>query len=135
MINGIFINLPITNLARSVEFFGGLGFKFNEQFSDEESTCMLIGENMYAMLLEHRKFSSFIKKEIAAPTTTEAIIALQCESADAVRSLSEKAFELGAKQMNDAEDMGFMFSWGFEDLDGHLWELFWMNPEHVQPTE
>lgn len=132
MINGIFINMPVQNLKRSVEFFGGLGFTFNAQFTDEESTCMIIGENMYAMLLEHRKFSSFIKKEIAAPTTTEAILSLSCNSKETVLSMSEKAFKLGATQVNEPEDMGFMFSWGFEDLDGHLWDLFWMNPDHVQ---
>ena len=135
MINGIFINMPITNLVRTVEFFGQLGFTFNEQFTDEESTCMIIGENMYAMLCEHRKFKTFIKKEIAAPTTTEAIFSLSCDSPETVRSMAEKAFALGGKQINEAEDMGFMFSWAFEDLDGHLWDLFWMNPDHVQPTE
>ena len=132
MINAIFVNLPIENLKRSVEFFSGLGFKFNEQFTDEKSTCMLVGENIYVMLVEHSKFKGFVKKPIASKDVIEAILSLSCESPEAVKELAEKAFALGGKQVNEMEDHGFMFSWGFEDLDGHLWDLFWMNPEHVQ---
>ena len=132
MFKMIFVNLPVANLKRSVDFFGGLGFTFNPQFTDETSTCMIVSEHIYVMLLEHEKFQSFIKKSIAAPETTEAILSFACESPEAVREIAEKAFALGAKQVNDYEDMGFMQSWGFEDLDGHLWDLFYMNPEHVQ---
>jgi len=132
MFNSIFVNLPVEKLSRSVEFFTGLGFTFNAQFTDETSTCMIVGENLYVMLLEHSKFEGFTGKKTAAKDTTEAILAFACESTAQVRSLSEKAFELGARKVNDAEDHGFMFSWGFEDLDGHLWDLFWMNPEFVQ---
>ena len=131
MLNAIFVNLPIENLKNSVAFFTALGFKFNEQFTDEESTCMIVSETIYVMLLEKRKFSSFTSRKIADKDTTEVTLSFSCSSADEVRSLSEKAFELGAKRVNDPEDHGFMFSWGFEDLDGHLWDLFWMNPEHV----
>lgn len=132
MINAIFINLPIENLKRSVDFFGALGFTFNEQFTGEDSTCMIISENIYSMLVERAKFSTFIEKPIADKSTVEMLISLSCQSSDKVRELSEKAFSLGARQINDAEDHGFMYSWGFEDLDGHIWDLFWMNPEHVQ---
>ena len=132
MLTSIFVNLPVANLKKSVEFFTKLGFTFNAQFTDETSTCMIVNETVYVMLLEHAKFKSFIKKEIAEPNNTEAILAFGCESADEVRSLTEKALAGGAKQINEPEDMGFMFSWGFEDLDGHLWELFYMIPEHVQ---
>ena len=132
MLNTIFVNLPIENLKRSVDFFTALGFKFNAQFTDESSTCMLVGDNIFVMLLEHAKFSSFISKDIAPKTTTEAILAFGCDSPEQVRSLTSKAIELGARQINPPEDLGFMFSWGFEDLDGHLWDLFWMNPQHVQ---
>lgn len=131
MLNAIFVNLPIENLKSSVAFFTALGFKFNEQFTDEESTCMIVSETIYVMLLEKRKFSSFTSRKIADKDTTEVTLSFSCSSADEVRSLSEKAFELGAKRVNDPEDHGFMFSWGFEDLDGHMWDLFWMNPEHV----
>ena len=132
MINAIFLNLPIENLKRSVDFFSGLGFKFNEQFTSEDSTCMLVGENIYAMLLEHKRFESFIDKKIADKDTVEVLISLSCESPDEVRTLSKKAFELGGRQLNDEDDKGFMFSWGFEDLDGHIWDLFWMDPAHIQ---
>ena len=132
MISAIFVNLPVTNLKKSVEFFTALGFTFNEQFTDETSTCMIVGDNIYAMLLEHARFESFIDKKIAPRDTTEAIISLSCESKDEVRTLSEKAFAAGGRQVNDVQDIGFMYSWGFEDLDGHLWDLFWMNPDHVQ---
>ena len=132
MINSIFVNLPVESLERSVDFFTGLGLKFNAQFTDETSTCMLVGDNIYVMLVEHSKFQSFVKKPIAPNDVTEAILGFGLESADEVRDFTEKALALGAKKVNDPEDLGFMFSWGFEDLDGHLWDLFWMNPEHVQ---
>lgn len=131
MPSAIFLNLPIENLKRSVEFFTHLGFTFNEQFTDEQSTCMIVTETIYVMLVEHAKFAKFTEKPIAPSTSTEAIFSFSCTSPDEVRELSEKAFAAGARRVNDPEDHGFMFSWGFEDLDGHLWDLFWMNPEHV----
>jgi predicted lactoylglutathione lyase len=132
MINSIFVNLPVKSLKTSVDFFTALGFEFNPQFTSETSTCMLVGDNIYVMLLEHERFTGFIDKPMADPSTNEAILAFGLNSADEVRALSSKAHELGARKINEPEDLGFMFSWGFEDLDGHLWDLFWMNPEHVQ---
>jgi predicted lactoylglutathione lyase len=132
MISSIFVNLPIANLKKSMDFFGALGFNFNQQFTDETSTCMVVSDTIYVMLVEHEKFAAFISKPIAGPEVTEAILGFACESADEVRRLSEKAFELGARRVSEPQDIGFMFSWGFEDLDGHLWDLFWMNPEHIQ---
>lgn len=132
MFNSVFINLPIENLKKSVAFFTELGFTFNAQFTDAESTCMIVSEHIFVMLLEKRKFQSFIEKKIATPDTTEVLLSFACESPEQVREISEKAFSLGAARLNDPEDHGFMFSWGFEDLDGHIWDLFWMNPEHVQ---
>ena len=131
MVNSLFINLPIENLKKSVDFFSKLGFSFNAQFTDEQSTCMIVSDNIFVMLLEKAKFQSFIEKPIASRDTTEAILALSCDSAEEVRTLTEKALELGARKLNEPEDLGFMFSWGFEDLDGHLWDVFWMNPDHV----
>lgn len=125
----LFLNLPIADLKRSVDFFEALGFKFNPQFTDEQGTCMVIADNISVMLLEHEKFSSFIKKPIASAEQTEVILSISCDSGDEVRHIAEKAFALGGKQVNDFEDNGFMVSWGFEDLDGHLWDLFWFNPE------
>lgn len=132
MIKAIFLNLPIKNLKKTVDFFTGLGFNFNPQFSGEDSTCMIIGNNMYAMFCEEAKFQNFLAKPIADPATTEVLISLSCENKEEVTSLSEKAFALGARKVNDPEDHGFMFSWGFEDLDGHVWDLFWMDPARVQ---
>jgi uncharacterized protein len=132
MLTSIFVNLPVANLKNSVEFFTKLGFKFNAQFTDETSTCMIVNDTVYVMLIEHVKFLGFIDKPIAPSTSTEAIFAFACENADEVRELSEKAFAAGARRVSDPQDLGFMFSWGFEDLDGHLWDLFYMNPEHVQ---
>jgi len=132
MFNQIFVNMPIDNLKKSVEFFTELGFTFNAQFTDESSTCMIVSEHIYVMLLEKEKFSKFTTKKIADRDTVEALFSFSCKSADEVREIAEKAFALGAKKVNELEDMGFMVSWGFEDLDGHMWDLFWMNPEHVQ---
>lgn len=131
MFNSIFVNLPIDNLKKSVAFFSGLGFTFNQQFTDEESTCMIVSDSIYVMLLEKQKFATFTSRKIADKDTTEVTLSFACKSAEEVRTISERAFELGAKRVNDPEDIGFMFSWGFEDLDGHMWDLFWMNPEHV----
>ncbi len=132
MFSSIFVNLPIENLTRSVDFFTELGFTFNAQFSDHESTCMIVSDTIYVMLLEKQKFSTFTSRKIADKDTTEVTLSFLCKSADEVREISERAFTLGAKKVNELEDIGFMVSWGFEDLDGHMWDLFWMNPEHVQ---
>jgi predicted lactoylglutathione lyase len=127
----IFVNLPIENLKRSVDFFTGLGFTFNPQFTGEDSTCMIVTDSIYVMLVEKPKFRSFIDKEIAPRDTAEAIFSFACASRNEVNELAEKAFALGARRVNDPQDMGFMYSWAFEDLDGHLWDLFWMDPAHV----
>jgi len=132
MFNQIFVNLPVANLKRSVEFFTGMGFTFNPKFTNEQSTCMIVSEHIYVMLLERDVFASFIPKPIAPAETTEAILSFACTSTEQVRALSEKAFALGAKQINEPDDKGFMFSWGFEDLDGHLWDLFWMDPAALE---
>ena len=92
MIKGIFLNLPIKNLKRSVNFFTGLGFTFNAQFTGEENTCMIIGENMYAMLCEEARFQQFLDKPIADPATTEVLISLSCDSKEKVKSLAERHF-------------------------------------------
>lgn len=132
MANSIFVNLPIENLSRSVDFFSSLGFSFNPQFTSEDSTCMIISPTIFVMLLEKAKFSTFIDKPIADKGTVETLVALACDSVDEVRRLCETAFSLGARKYKEPDEYPFMFGWGFEDLDGHIWELFWMNPEHVQ---
>lgn len=132
MISSIFVNMPIANLKRSVDFFTELGFTFNPQFTSEDTTCMLVGPNIFAMLLERDRFTGFIDKPVADSSSSEVILSLGCESPDEVRNLAEAAFALGARKVNEIDDKGFMISWGFEDLDGHLWDLFWMDPKHVE---
>ncbi len=129
----IFVNLPVENLEASIDFFTQLGYKFNPQFTDETATCMIISDAIYAMLLTKPKFESFIDKPISnAKAATEVLISLNFESAAEVRQHCEKAFALGARNYKPAVDMGFMFQWGFEDLDGHIWEAFWMDPAAVE---
>ena len=132
MNKSIFVNLPIEKLTTSVDFFTQLGFTFNPQFTSEDTTCMVVSENIFVMLLENERFTSFVDKPIAAKSTVEALIALSCESIEEVRNLCEKAFALGARRYKEPEVFPAMFGWGFEDLDGHIWELFWMDPAHVQ---
>ena len=132
MNNSIFVNLPIENLGKSVGFFSDLGFTFNPQFTSEDTTCMVVGENIFVMLLENARFSTFVDKPIAAKNSVEALIALSCESIDEVRNQCEKAFALGARRYKEPDVFPAMFAWGFEDLDGHIWELFWMDPSHIQ---
>ena len=132
MITSIFINMPIADLKRSVDFFTELGFTFNPQFTSEDTTCMLVGPNIFAMLLERDRFTGFIDKPVADTSSSEVILSLGCESPDEVRKLAEAAFALGARKVNEIDDKGFVISWGFEDLDGHLWDLFWMDPKHLE---
>ncbi|MEE1899337.1 glyoxalase/bleomycin resistance/extradiol dioxygenase family protein [Flavobacterium rakeshii] len=134
-INQIFINLPVNDLNKSIEFFTKVGFTFNPQFTDENATCMIIGENMYAMLLTEKYFSTFITKPIAdAKKATEVITALSVSSRDEVESIIEKAFAAGGKQYKDPIDYGWMYNRNFEDLDGHQWEIFYMDMS-AMPTE
>ena len=128
----IFVNLAVKDLKKSIDFFTKLGYTFNQQFTDETATCMIISEHIYVMLLTHNKFKSFIKKEIADSTkTTEAILALTVDSRDEVDLVTNKAVKAGATA-TDKQDHGFMYSWGFQDLDGHLWEVFWMDPAAIK---
>ncbi len=129
----IFMNLPVKNLDRSMDFFAALGFDFNPQFTNEHGACMVIAENIYAMLLTEPMFKGFTPKEIADATkTTEVMTALSCESREAVDAFLEKAIEAGATETRDPQDHGFMYGRAFNDPDGHIWEMFWMDPAHVQ---
>ena len=128
----IFVNLPVRDLARSVEFFTQLGFAFVPRFTDENATCMILGENLFAMLLVHPFFETFIDKPVADATKgAEVLIALAFESREAVDRLASRAFAAGARRYREPQDLGFMYQWGFEDLDGHIWEIFWMDPAGI----
>ena len=129
----IFVNLPVKDLDRSMDFFGALGFDFNPQFTNEQAACMVIAENIYAMLLTEPMFKGFTPKDIAGATkTTEVMTALSSESREAVDTFLEKAIEAGATEVRDPQDHGFMYGRAFNDPDGHIWEVFWMDPAHVQ---
>ncbi len=128
MATKIFVNLPVKNLSKSVEFFTKLGFEFNPQFTNEQATCMIIGEDIFVMLLVEEFFKTFTKKEIAdSSKTTESIICLSAESKENVDDMVTKAVAAGATTPNEKQDQGFMYGHGFQDIDGHLWELMWMD--------
>ena len=130
MIQQIFVNLPVKDLARSVTFFSALGFTFNPKFTDEKATCMILGENMFAMLLVEPFFKGFTKKPIVdAHQATEVLVALSVENRVRVQELVAKAVAAGAATPVAAIDHGFMYQHGFEDLDGHQWELFHMDSD------
>ncbi len=135
MARQIFVNLPIKNMSRSQAFFKGLGFAFNPQFTNEQGACMVISENHnYVMLLVEPFFQGFTKKPIADATkTTEVLICLSCESRAEVDDLVKKALAGGGTAPNPPQDHGFMYSHGFTDLDGHVWEVMWMDPAAAPP--
>jgi uncharacterized protein len=131
----IFVNLPVKDLERSVEFFSRLGYTFNPQFTDRNATCMIVGENIFVMLLMESYFKTFTPKAVAdAKSSTEAIVALSAASRDDVNRIVELALAGGARRYAEPADHGFMYQWGFEDLDGHIWEHLWMDSAHVQQT-
>jgi predicted lactoylglutathione lyase len=128
MATQIYVNLPVKNLDKSVAFFTALGFKFNPQFTDENATCMIVGENIYVMLLVESYFKTFTPKTIAdAKKSTEVLLCLSCDSRAEVDAQVAKAVAAGGSTPNKAQDHGFMYQHGFEDLDGHLWELAHMD--------
>ena len=135
MTRKIFVNLPVKDLKRSMSFFKELGFQFNPQFTDETAACMVIADDIYAMLLTHAKFKTFTKKEIADTTRfAEELTALSFESKAKVDDLLERALKAGAIESGELQDYGFMYGRSFDDLDGHTWEIFWMDPNHIQKT-
>ena len=133
MARQIYVNLPVQNLDKSVEFFTELGFKFNPQFTDENATAMIVNDDAVVMLLVEEFFKSFTNKQVCDTTThTEAILALSADSREHVDELVNKALAAGGQPSNDPMDEGFMYGWSFQDLDGHLWEVIYMDPEAVE---
>jgi uncharacterized protein len=134
----IFPNLAVENLDRSVVFFTKLGFTFDERFTDETATAMIVNDGASVMLLVKDRFADFTKKQIVDPRThTEAIIALSAESREDVDDFADKALAAGGSPSNEPMEMGFMYGRSFQDPDGHLWEIFWMDPKALEqaPTE
>ena len=133
MATQIFVNLPVKDLDKSIAFFTALGYTFNPQFTDANATCMIISENIFTMLLVEPFFKGFTDKEIVnAHKSTEVLMGLSADSRAEVDDLVNKAVAAGGIEPRAAQDHGFMYSRNFSDLDGHIWEIFWMNPEHVQ---
>mgnify|MGYP001031296455 CR=1 FL=1 len=125
----IFVNLPVKDLAKSMAFFEALGFSFNPQFSDETGACMVISDTIFAMLLTHAKFAGFSPKPIAdTDKTTEMLIALSRDDREAVDAIVEAALAAGGSTFSEPQEHGFMYGRAFRDLDGHVWEAFWMDP-------
>ena len=134
MATKIFVNLAVKDLEKAKGFFSKLGYTFNQQFTDDKAACMIIGEDIYVMLLTEPFFKGFIPNKEIADTgkTKEVLVALSTDSRQQVDELVDKAIAAGGKKFRDPEDHGFMYARSFEDLDGHVWEAIWMDPGHVQ---
>ena len=132
MATKIFVNLPVKNLDRSVDFFTKLGFSFNAEFTDETATCMVVSEDIFVMLLTEAKFKEFTPNAICDATkSTEVLVCLSSESREEVDKMISKAVAAGGTTYNEPQDYGFMYSHGFQDLDGHIWETMFMEPSAV----
>lgn len=132
MATKIFVNLPIRDLKRSVEFFTKLGFRFDSRFTDETATCMIVNDYIFVMLLTHDKFKAFTPKEICDTSKyTEALVCLTSESREKVDEIVRKAIEGGGTIYSKPQDLGFMYGHGFQDLDGHIWEIIYMEPSAI----
>jgi predicted lactoylglutathione lyase len=128
MAQQIFVNLPVKDLNKAIGFFTGLGFTFNPQFTDENATCMIVGENIFVMLLVEDFFKTFIKKEICDATrSTEVLLGLSAESRAKVDEMVNKAIEAGGTEPREPQDHGWMYGRSFEDIDGHIWEILYMD--------
>ena len=124
----IFINLATKNLCEAKNFFAGLGFQFNAKFSNEDGCCVIIADNISLMLLSEKHFKNFTDKSICdSQTSAESLLCITCESREEVDNLILKAKSLGAKVSREPQDNSFMYGHGFEDLDGHTWELLFMD--------
>jgi uncharacterized protein len=136
MTTQIFVNLPVKDLSRTVEFFKRLGFTFNPQFTDENATCMIINDNIFVMLLVEKFFKTFTKKEICDTTNdTEMIIALSTESREKVDEMMQNVFEAGGKESREPQDHGWMYGRSFQDINGHLWEIIYMDEKALKNNE
>jgi predicted lactoylglutathione lyase len=133
MAKKIFVNLPVKDLNKTVEFFTKLGFEFNPQFTDENATCMIVNEDIFIMLLVEKFFKTFTKKEICDTTKdTEVIIALSTESREKVDQMINDVIEAGGKESRKPQDHGWMYGRSFQDINGHLWEIIYMDEKALK---
>lgn len=127
MVTKIFVNLPVKNLNKSIAFFTRLGFTFNPQFTDETATCMIVAEDIFVMLLTEAKFKVFTPKDLCDATKyTEVLACLTVENREQVDEMVRKAIAAGGSAYNEPQDHGFRYGHGFQDLEGHIWELIYM---------
>jgi uncharacterized protein len=134
MVTQIFVNLPVKNLDKSIEFFTTLGFAFNPQFTDHTATCMIVADDIFVMLLTEEKFKTFTPNEICDATkSTEVLVCLSVDSRERVDEMVRKAVAAGGSIYNEPLDHGFMYGHGFQDLDGHIWELIYMESNTMNP--
>ena len=128
----LFVNIPVSDLQRSIEFFETLGFSFNPQFTDATATCMLVGEDAYFMLLTKDKFAEFSKRAMGdTRSETHALFAISVNSRAEVDEMVKQAVAAGGAYAVDPQDHGFMYGWSFYDVDGYHWEVFWMDPSAI----
>lgn len=128
----LFVNLAVADLPRTKQFFADLGFQYNKQFTDDNAACLIVGPDANFMLLRREFFQSFTKRQICDTRThTEGLFAISCDGREAVDALVDKALSLGASPASDPQDHGFMYVRSFYDLDGHHWEVMWMDPKAV----
>jgi uncharacterized protein len=136
MTTEIFVNLPVKDLNKSIEFFTQLGFKFNPQFTDETATCLIVADHVFVMLLTHDKFKMFTPKEICDATkSTEVLVCLSCDSRAQVDEMVRKAVAAGGTTYDGPQDHGFMYGHGFQDLDDHIWEIIYMEPNAISQDQ
>ncbi len=129
----LFVNLAVRDLNKSKEFFSKLGFEFNPKFTDDKAACMVISEEAFVMLLVEPFFKTFTKQALCDTTKqTEGLFALSCNSRAEVDEMVRKAIAGGGRHAMEAQDHGFMYGWSFYDLDGHHWEVMWMDPAAAQ---
>jgi predicted lactoylglutathione lyase len=133
----IFVNLPVQDLARATAFYGAVGAVRNPQFSDDTAACMVVSDTVFVMLLTHAKWATFTRKPIVdARRESEVMLALSCESRAAVDKLADAAGAAGGKaDVNPKQDLGFMYGRSFEDVDGHIWEVFCMDMSQMPPSQ
>lgn len=133
MARQIYVNLPVKDLDTSIRFFTGLDFSFNSQFTDETAACMVVSDDIYVMLLVEPFFKGFTNKDLVdARKSTEVLVALAVDSRQQVDALVDKALDTGGRPVRDPDDQGFMYTRSFEDPDGHIWEIFWMDESALQ---
>ena len=132
----IFVNLAVRDLQKSMDFFTALGFEFNKQFTNEQGACMVISDDAYVMLLSEPFFKTFTTQAVCDTSkSTEGLFALSCESKAEVNDIVRKAIAAGGRPAMESQDRGFMYGWSFYDLDGHHWEVLWMDPSFIQQPQ